>query len=85
MVLFFQLTNQIITKFLLKTALEKNFLFLGLYGEKRSKYNNEGRQIKVEMGTYRQDFGPPTFVIVNTHLPSVCLEVGPSFLYLGAH
>ena len=52
--------------------------------KKRSKYNNEG-QIKVEMGTYRQDFGPPTFVIVNTHLPSVCLEVGPSFLYLGAH
>ena len=56
-----------------------------LWRKKRSKYNNEGRQIKVEMGTYRQDFGPPTFVIVNTHLPSVCLEVGPSFLYLGAH
>ena len=33
---FFQLTNQI-TKFLLKTALEKNFLFLGLYGEKKVK------------------------------------------------
>ena len=37
MVLFFQLTNQIITKFLLKTALEKNFLLLGLYGEKKVK------------------------------------------------
>ena len=86
MVRFFQMTEQI-TKFLLKTALEKkNFLFLGLYGEKKVKIQQlyEG-QIKVEMGTYRQDFGPPTFVIVNTHLPSVCLEVGPSFLYLGAH
>ena len=81
------MTNQI-TKFLLKTALEKNFLLLGLYGEKKVKIQqlqlHEG-QIKVEMGTYRQDFGPPTFVIVNTHLPLVCLEVGPSFLYLGAH
>ena len=38
MVLFFQLTNQIITKFLLKTALEKkDFLFLGLYGEKKGQ------------------------------------------------
>ena len=85
MVRFFQMTEQI-TKFLLKTALEKKtFFFLGFMAKKRSKYNNEGRQIKVEMGTYRQDFGPPTFVIVNTHLPSVCLEVEPSFLYLGAH